>query len=85
VRPSHANYCDDCEGTDGQLHDVLLNHLGRDQLQRRRQRCQHHPAALGIEADDVVNHCFPKSFSTDREERARIIGDWLKQEARILP
>jgi hypothetical protein len=32
--------------------------------------------ALGIESDDVVNE--------DREGRARIIGEWLKTEARFL-
>jgi len=31
-----------------------------------------------------VNYCFPKSWPTDSEERPRITGDWLKQEARIL-
>ena len=40
--------------------------------------------ALGIESDDVVNYCFPKEWPSDRERRARIIGDWLKTEARYL-
>jgi hypothetical protein len=40
--------------------------------------------ALGIESDDVVNNCFPKTWPTDREQRAAIIGDWLKTEARYL-
>jgi uncharacterized protein HemY len=40
--------------------------------------------ALGIESDDVVNYCFPVQWPTDRERRARIIGDWLKTEARYL-
>ena len=40
--------------------------------------------ALGIESDDVVNYCFPKTWPTDRELRARIIGEWLKIEARYL-
>jgi uncharacterized protein HemY len=40
--------------------------------------------ALGIESDDVVNYCFPKNWPTDREVRARIIGDWLQTEARYL-
>ncbi len=39
--------------------------------------------ALGIESDDVAN-CFPKSWPADREQRARIIGDWLQTEARYL-
>jgi hypothetical protein len=37
--------------------------------------------ALGIENDDV---CFPKTWPEDRERRARIIGDWLRTEARFL-
>jgi hypothetical protein len=40
--------------------------------------------ALGIESDDVVNYCFPKEWPTDRERRARYIGEWLKTEARYL-
>ena len=38
--------------------------------------------ALGIETDEVANFCFPKSWPSDREQRARIIGDWLRAEAR---
>jgi hypothetical protein len=40
--------------------------------------------ALGIESDDVVNYCFPKNRPEDREQRARIIGEWLQTEARYL-
>ena len=40
--------------------------------------------ALGIEGDDVVSYCFPKARPNDRERRARIIGEWLKTEARYL-
>jgi uncharacterized protein HemY len=40
--------------------------------------------ALGIKSDDVVNYCFPKTWPTDREQRARYIGEWLKTEARYL-
>jgi len=40
---------------------------------------------LGIETDDVVNYCFPKAWPEDREQRARIIGDWLQTEAAIWP
>jgi hypothetical protein len=40
--------------------------------------------ALGIESDDVANYCFPKTWPEDRGLRARIIGDWLKAEARFL-
>ena len=38
--------------------------------------------ALGIESDNVVNYCFPKTWPNDRERRARIIGEWLTTEAR---
>jgi uncharacterized protein HemY len=40
--------------------------------------------ALGIESDDVANYCFPKSWPEDREQRVRIIGNWLQTEARYL-
>ena len=40
--------------------------------------------ALGIESDDVVNYVFPKTWPADREQRARIIGEWLQTEARFL-
>jgi uncharacterized protein HemY len=40
--------------------------------------------ALGIESDDVANYVFPKTWPRDREQRARIIGDWLKTEVRFL-
>jgi hypothetical protein len=40
--------------------------------------------ALGIESDDVANYCFPKTWPQDREQRARIIGDWLRAEVRYL-
>jgi uncharacterized protein HemY len=39
--------------------------------------------ALGIKSDDVANYCFPKSWPTDREQRASIIGEWLQTEARF--
>ena len=39
---------------------------------------------LGIESDDVANYCFPKTWPQDREQRARIIGDWLRAEVRYL-
>jgi hypothetical protein len=39
---------------------------------------------LGIESDNVVNYCFPKTWPNDRERRARIIGEWLQTEARYL-
>jgi uncharacterized protein HemY len=40
--------------------------------------------ALGIESDDVTNYCFPQTWPNDREQRARIIGEWLQTEARFL-
>ena len=40
--------------------------------------------ALGIESDEVANYVFPKSWPADREQRARIIGEWLQTEARFL-
>jgi hypothetical protein len=36
--------------------------------------------ALGIESDDVVNYVFPKTWPADREQRARIIGEWLRRK-----
>jgi uncharacterized protein HemY len=40
--------------------------------------------ALGIESDDMVNYCFPRQWPSDRERRARYIGEWLKTETRYL-
>jgi hypothetical protein len=40
--------------------------------------------ALGIESDEVTNYCFPKTWPEDHEQRARIIGDWLRTEARFV-
>jgi uncharacterized protein HemY len=40
--------------------------------------------ALGIESDDVVKYTFPKTWPADREQRARIIGEWLQSEAQLL-
>ena len=40
--------------------------------------------ALGIESDEVTNHSFPKHWPNDRDQRARVIGDWLTDEARFL-
>ena len=39
---------------------------------------------LGIESDEVTNYCFPKTWPDDHEQRARIIGDWLRAEARFM-
>jgi hypothetical protein len=41
-------------------------------------------SGLGTESDDVANYCFPRTWPKDREQRARIIGDWLRAEARYL-
>ena len=40
--------------------------------------------ALGIESDDVARYCFPKDWPADRAQRASIIGEWLKTEARYF-
>jgi hypothetical protein len=40
--------------------------------------------ALGIESDDVVNYCLPKDWPTDRERRAKYIGERLTTEVRYL-
>jgi hypothetical protein len=40
--------------------------------------------ALGIENDDVVNYCFPKTWPEDHKQRAHIIGYWLQSEACFL-
>ena len=40
--------------------------------------------ALGIESDDVTTYCFPQTWPKDREQRARIIGEWLQTEAGLL-
>jgi len=36
--------------------------------------------ALGNESDDTANYSFPKAWPHDREQRARIIGEWLQAE-----
>jgi hypothetical protein len=54
------------------------------QLKRRRS-CRHLiQEALGIQSDDVVNYVFPKTWPGDREQRVRIIGEWLQTEAHFL-
>jgi hypothetical protein len=40
--------------------------------------------ALGIQSDEVTNHSFPKNWPSDPDQRARVIGDWLRDEARFL-
>ena len=39
--------------------------------------------ALGIESDDVARYCFPKNWPPDREQRASIIGEWLKNRSAL--
>jgi hypothetical protein len=34
--------------------------------------------ALGIASDEVANYVFPKTWPANREQRARVIGEWLK-------
>ena len=40
--------------------------------------------ALGIESSDVADYVFRKKWPANRVQRARIIGEWLKAEARLL-
>jgi hypothetical protein len=40
--------------------------------------------ALGIESDEVANAEFPLHWPSDRDQRARILGHWLKMEAHYL-
>jgi hypothetical protein len=42
-----------------------------------------HPERAGYR-ERVANYCFPKTWPQDREQRARIIGDWLRAEARFV-
>jgi hypothetical protein len=63
-------------------HDNLLEQaIACDDGDRAAKTIQN---ALGIESDDVVNYTFPKDWPADREQRARIIGEWLQTEARYL-
>ena len=41
-------------------------------------------APLGIESDEVTNNSFPKNWPDNPEQRARVIGAWLRDEARFL-
>jgi hypothetical protein len=61
--------------------NLLDQAISCDDGDRAAKIIQH---ALGIESDDVVNYTFPKTWPADREQRARIIGDWLQTEARYL-
>jgi hypothetical protein len=41
--------------------------------------------ALGIESDDVVNYCFPMTWPTDRERRARYMASGSRPRRVIWP
>jgi hypothetical protein len=41
-------------------------------------------AAKIIQDALVANYCFPKTWPAHREQRARIIGEWLQTEARFM-
>ena len=62
--------------------NVLERAINTDDPDRAAKIIQH---ALGIESDEVANYCFPKTLRNDAEQRARIIGDWLRAEVRFLP
>jgi uncharacterized protein HemY len=38
-----------------------------------------------IESDEVAHHVLPKAWPADREQRARIIGEWLQTGAALAP
>ena len=40
--------------------------------------------ALGVENDEVANYVFPKTWPIDREQRARVIGEWFQTAARFI-
>ena len=62
--------------------NLLERAISTDEADRAAKLIQE---ALGIHrSDDVVNYIFPKSWPSDRERRARIIGEWLQTEARFL-
>jgi hypothetical protein len=61
--------------------NLLEQAISSDDAERAGQILQD---ALGIVSDDVANYCFPKTWPADREQRARIIGEWLQTEARFL-
>ena len=50
---------------------------------RRRRLCSSWPTSIS-RAMEVANYCFPRTWPGDREQRDRIIGDWLRAEARFL-
>ncbi len=58
----------------------MLRGAGGDDGERAARIIQD---ALGIENNDLVNYCFPEAWPANREQRARIIGKWLQEEACI--
>ena len=63
------------------MSNLLEQAINTDDGERAAKIIQH---ALGIETDEVANYVFPKTWPADREQRARIIGEWLQTEARFL-
>ena len=61
--------------------NLLERAIGTDDGDRAAQIIQ---GALGIEFDEVARYVFPATWPADREQRARIIGEWLQTEARFL-
>ena len=61
--------------------NLLAQAISTDDSDRPAQILQQ---ALGIESDEVANCVFPKTWPADREQRARIIGEWLQTETRFL-
>ena len=68
----------------GELHGVDELAAGRDAADVVTGPIGRIRDALGIESDDVANYVFPQTWPANREQRARIIGEWLKAEARFL-
>jgi uncharacterized protein HemY len=73
------------------MHVVLVRRISVTNLLEQAIKCDDGDRAakiiqqaLGIESDDVANYCLPKTWPEDREQRARLIGEWLQTEARYL-
>jgi hypothetical protein len=60
---------------------VLEQAINSDDSDHAAKMIQH---ALGIESAEVANYCFPKTWPSDRAQRAHFIGEWLQTEARLL-
>jgi uncharacterized protein HemY len=63
------------------MNNLLAQAINCDDADRAAKIIQD---SLGIESDDVVNYVFPQTWPSDRERRARVIGEWLQTEARFL-